>query len=347
MDPGIDPSDIPDIHSNTDGATDGPTETISIVDDGDVTLVVGKERMMFRVSSAILAICSSVFAAIFRDMVLSTQPKEITLPDDDAPSMEIMLRAIHYNKDVPECLLSGEALSVALVANKYNCIGPLKYISSVWTDKEDMTGICILGRLMSAAYIFRNHKAFTDLTLALMTTAKGGYQILADSLENLPGMDAVPLWKIIYQLEARRARMRTQLQQILLHTSLDATGCSLRCCKCSKPPEFVSYVLLLSEQHLTPVGIQNMSIEEALRKFDSMEAPAVKPRPCKEWVSITSPTMKERKEQRLKDFTQKWEGLCLDCVRGETQGNMEVCLQQHEPPFDVGAYYDSFVPASS
>lgn len=194
MDPSIDPSDIPDIHTNTDSATDNIAKRISIVDDGDEILIVGKESTIFKVSSAILAISSSVFSAIFKTGTSSTQPKEFPLPDDHAPSMEIILRVLHHRiDDIPECLMPWEVLSVALLAEKYNCIGPLRYISSVWTELRDVTGIEQLGQLMSAAYIFRNDTAFSNLTLALMTTIKEGYHVLAQLLV----MDAAPLWQII------------------------------------------------------------------------------------------------------------------------------------------------------
>lgn len=140
--------------------------------------------------------------------------------------------------------------------------------------------------------------------------------------------------------------MRTQLQQILLHTSWDASNCRQNCDICKKSIESPSYSFLLAKRDLTPEGIQNMSIEEALTGFEIMKAPAVKPKPCSKWVSIISPTVKERKEQRLDSFIQRCEGLCRGCVRNGITGKTEECLTTHSwPSLDVGAYEDCLVPA--
>ncbi|KAF7671196.1 hypothetical protein GT037_010757, partial [Alternaria burnsii] len=72
---------------------------------------------------------------------------------------------------------------------------------------------------MAAAYILNDTQAFGDITISMMLHHQGYHLSLPDQVTGLTDWVS---WKVLYLLEERRNRMRTELQHILFNGSTDA-----------------------------------------------------------------------------------------------------------------------------
>jgi hypothetical protein len=128
------------------------------------------------------------------DMRDEDRPFELSLPDDNAAAFKIICPIIHYqNKNVPRALPVGDVLAVAVVADKYDCVNALKFASETWLrisgDEPDN-----LMLLTAAAYLFRNAKAFKEITRALVLNYDGPYLALCTD-----EFDSIMPWKVFCQ----------------------------------------------------------------------------------------------------------------------------------------------------
>jgi hypothetical protein len=148
---------------------------IDIATEGDVIFVLQQTRI--RVSSAILASASPVFKAMFGPNFAEGQgdrsaqnPKEITLPDDDASATTILCRLMHHQykhndlsffvvKAAPESTtqLVQDFFTLATVADKYGC-----------ADMARVMGASLLSELGSTS-LYSFFTAETLITLAAAT----------------------------------------------------------------------------------------------------------------------------------------------------------------------------------
>lgn len=110
---------------------------IEIVPDGDLVLMVGPKETKLRVRSTLLMFSSKAFSVMLgpdwkeglnmRDRDGSFQ---LSLPDDNAAALKIICSIIHYqNKEVSRTFPTGDALAVAVAADKYDCVNALKFAS--------------------------------------------------------------------------------------------------------------------------------------------------------------------------------------------------------------------------
>jgi hypothetical protein len=163
-----------------------PSTIVEIAADGDVILVVGPEKMKLRVHSLFLKAASKPFSAMFgpdwkegHTMLGRDGPVEVPLPDDNAAVLKVICAVIHHeNEKVPQTLAARDVLEIALTADKYDCVGALKFASGNWLQPlENETHDLML--LTAASYIFQNAQSFKEITKALILSHSGPYLALS------------------------------------------------------------------------------------------------------------------------------------------------------------------------
>lgn len=165
---------------------------LSIVGDGDVILVVGPEKVKIRVHSLFLKAASKPFSAMFgpdwkegQSMLGQDGPLELPLPEDNGTALGHICAIIHHkNKSVPQTLAAGDTLSIAVAADKYDCVQALKFASGNWLlPRGNEAGDLML--LAAAAYLFQDAGAFKEITKALILDHGGPYLALScDEVES-------------------------------------------------------------------------------------------------------------------------------------------------------------------
>lgn len=96
-------------------------------------------------SSAILIAASSVFHAMLSKRyaegtaLAENSTVDIPLPDEDSKTMALLCRIVHMQDDVPFSLEPRDIYSLALLADKYGCRGPLRVLGHGWI-KEQLPG---------------------------------------------------------------------------------------------------------------------------------------------------------------------------------------------------------------
>jgi hypothetical protein len=169
---------------------------VEIATRGDVILIVGPQERRIQVSSSVLKNASKYFNAMFGPNFSEGQnlggnnPKEISMPDDDASALEIICNTLHLrNNAVPETLAPSRVLDIAVAADKLDCVVALKLASKLWLKPRDLES-SQLGQLMAAAYVLGNDEGFKEVTHALLLRHKGSFLPLAD--EDVGLLDYVP-----------------------------------------------------------------------------------------------------------------------------------------------------------
>ncbi|GAE00227.1 predicted protein [Paecilomyces variotii No. 5] len=133
--------------------------------EGDVILAAGGNSMSprrFLISSKVLSLASPVFAALFGPQFLEGSrmaehgPITILLDEDDAKTMEIMLRILHHQTPSKiENLTTKEMATLAILSDKYDCAGVIRPWTSKWFFRhENMPNLEDYGLILTAAHFF-------------------------------------------------------------------------------------------------------------------------------------------------------------------------------------------------
>lgn len=115
---------------------DGPPQTKTIDPSGDVLLKIGPSRqpsVKLLVNSRVLSFASPVFAAMFgghfaegQDLS-SARPQEVSLPEDDPVSMEILCNIAHMKiSEMPAEMEHTALADFAILCDKYRCIDTIR-----------------------------------------------------------------------------------------------------------------------------------------------------------------------------------------------------------------------------
>jgi hypothetical protein len=147
---------------------------IDIAKDGDVVLIVDSEKRRLRVSTSSLANVSKVFRTMFGPNFsegqiladISSGPKEVHMPEDNADAIEVICSIIHF-RSIPQEVGPDLMLHIAIAADKFDCGIVLQHASISWLDPGKSQNIVELARLMAASYLLDNSKAFSQVTLAM------------------------------------------------------------------------------------------------------------------------------------------------------------------------------------
>lgn len=172
----------------TERKSEEPPTMSEISAGGDITFVVGPEETRLRVCSTILKNASKYFSALLGPNFREGQdigkgiPKEILLPEENAQSLEIIFNVLHLrNEAVPKSLSPISILEIAIAADKFDCTVAMQHVSTIWLSPKKVTDAQELGRLMTAAYVFDNAEAFSDVTRWIIMHHQNSYLALMDS----------------------------------------------------------------------------------------------------------------------------------------------------------------------
>jgi hypothetical protein len=159
---------------------------IRIAPDGDCVLVVGPEMVRIPANSQCLSTASEPFCAMFRpewreghDIRNRVKPVDVPLPEDDATALQLLCAVIHHRNDmVPDRLPIHTVLSIAVTAEKYDCIWALRFASESWL-RPDRDAIGDLFVLAAAAYLLENAVAFRKITKRMILTHNGSFTAIS------------------------------------------------------------------------------------------------------------------------------------------------------------------------
>ncbi|KAF7943039.1 hypothetical protein EAE96_010984 [Botrytis aclada] len=292
-------------------------EIINFAPDGDIILVFGPEMKRFRVHSLFLKLASKPFLAMSKpewqegqSLLRQNGPEEIELPADNATALETILAIVHHRKhEIPEDISASQVLEFAVTADKYDFLDAI-YLASNTLLRCDRRDAIDQMRLAAAAYLFRNARAFREITKTLVLNWRGGYYNLAcDEVESVMG------WKVFCLLEAQRTHALTGLSEILLAGINDCHAkCHLKCGWTSK--HAYAYMKLLERKTLWPIGLHKTSVYGAIEAVRDMPEPVVEEASdvCREAWNHKPPRYRDGRSERFKSLCEKT-GLCLSCVR--------------------------------
>ena len=177
-----------------DSSNDTQSNIIDIAADGDLILVVGPEKMSLHVHSLFLKSSSKFFAALLgpnwkegQKTIGQDGPTKVQLPEGDSAALRIICAIIHHRISLmPWNLAASKVFEVAVAADEYDCIGVLKFASEVWFYRGIKTTFAHLLYFTAAAYLFKNAKAFKELTKTLVLEYNGLYYgPLSERLESV------------------------------------------------------------------------------------------------------------------------------------------------------------------
>ena len=169
------------------------TETIAA--SRDVELVIGKPATLkLLVSSSILRSASKVFAALLgpnfpegQNLGSCVQPKDISLPDDNATAMCDICMLIH-GKQVGDLLKApgiDRILAFATLVDKYDCADALLLQSQAILLADihyfAKTSFDALAKQMVAAYLLKHALAFRVVTKRLIGETAQGFVKLSET----------------------------------------------------------------------------------------------------------------------------------------------------------------------
>ena len=180
---------------------DSATALITDIDPaGDVILDVGSEecgdQAYLRVSSKVLGLASSAFAAMFSPKwsdstvkASSSEPQHISLPEDESSPMEWICQILHYRKDISTEKDIPFLVGVAQLCDKYDLESPIKTWAGLCLEKvkvttpylHDMKEVDLMG-VMYISFVFRNSKIFW-LSSAVLLNAKSVPDLVYDRYE--------------------------------------------------------------------------------------------------------------------------------------------------------------------
>ena len=189
--------------ANSVGAKYAPIE---IVPDANCVLVVGPEMVRIPASSRFLSAASEPFRAIFgaetsegSDLRGRVDLVEITLPEDDATAVQLLCALIHHRNDmIPNNLPIHTVLSIAVTADKYDCIRVLKFVSESWFHSDSNTTSDLLV-LAAAAYLLDNGTAFRRITKKMILVHNGPFTAIPSA-----SVETIMDWRLLGKAPARQ-----------------------------------------------------------------------------------------------------------------------------------------------
>ena len=150
--------------------------------DGDVTFHLGTstDTRILKVSSKVLSLASTVFAALLRppfaegNALSNTQSScQIPLPDDDPEGMTVIFYALHHHHQATPNAISFELLeNIVVLCDKYSLVTALTSWVDVWSRQWRLNGDGEVhwSKLLCIGYLFLHHHTFHLNTQKLLSS---------------------------------------------------------------------------------------------------------------------------------------------------------------------------------
>ncbi|KAK5726159.1 hypothetical protein LTR17_012974 [Elasticomyces elasticus] len=162
-------------------------QNVTIVEEGDVILVLDDGKKRIKVSAALLSIASPVFKAMLGPHFLEAQvqrspenPQDIHLPEDDPEAMETLSKLVHFGTPHDSSVGPGSLRKVAVLADKYDCtyaIGlqaesllnrHVRTMAFCRRDFQEQEVLPLLACLATSAYLLRRDAEFGHFTRCMV-----------------------------------------------------------------------------------------------------------------------------------------------------------------------------------
>ncbi|KAK5714678.1 hypothetical protein LTR17_017133 [Elasticomyces elasticus] len=310
-----------------------PARSIDIVPDGDVYLICGGAKGLaskLRVSSVALKTGSPVFRKMlgpsFKEgqQLASKGFVDIPLKDDDPEAMTMLCRALHLQfVAMPEELKPNSLMVLSVAADKYDCIGSLRFASEVWIKNAMLTVAPVdLVKLLTAAYMFQQPKVFSAVGRNLLLKSEG--EVRKSVGEHPIEIDAC----IDYLNTTKRGiekSLVTFVESDLRSRFISTYGCQVHCLY--RIVQASTLLQRLSKVYVWPVShwiYQQvaMSLERLLIGFRSLDITPTKTELCGSgccgggWKQLTYESAQSVYAKKATETEQKLPRLCYICARG-------------------------------
>lgn len=166
---------------------------------GDLTLVVGEEKVKLRCARNILILSSPVLKRMLDPEspfmegnvtdVSDDGTKHINLPEDEPEPLSLVLRIIHHKtEDVPSKVPLDLLVELAILSDKYDLLCCIGQWTSSWCDgytDQDARAWLFVG------FVFKNPEAFRKASKSLILNGTLSDRKLFDTKTEI---DGVPSW---------------------------------------------------------------------------------------------------------------------------------------------------------
>lgn len=165
-----------------------------IASSGDVILVVGQGSNILRLKahSFILRTASEAFKVMFGPNFVEgkdlshTNPKEVTLEDDDPEAMRTICQVLHF-KECPQSMSAEKIWNIAQAVDKYFLNEALKFPMEVWLS-SNFEGFDNYMYNMKTSMLLQHRKAFKTATRSIVLNST---ESLFTSLDNETCLDLI------------------------------------------------------------------------------------------------------------------------------------------------------------
>ncbi|KAK5658128.1 hypothetical protein OQA88_2684 [Cercophora sp. LCS_1] len=140
------PANSTNATSNNESANDPTASGPAATPGNDVAMASNLNPTEIIVSSTVLCLVSPVFKAMLtgpfheaRALATSqstSQLYDLVLPEDNAPTMTILLQVLHHRYDgLPTGLSPADLEKLAFAIDKYDCAQPFRHIGAIWVAR--------------------------------------------------------------------------------------------------------------------------------------------------------------------------------------------------------------------
>jgi hypothetical protein len=149
------------------------------------------------VSSRVLALASPVFNAMFQPyfkegiaLMSSTQPSNISLPDDDPESFRLFCYAAHHQSSAAPSQVKPETLhNLAIFLDKYQCGHVMRHQGEMWLkqsgkpSREQIWSLILFAYSINSATLFM---AWSSRLIIWSSESIGNWDFAKDNLAFMP-----------------------------------------------------------------------------------------------------------------------------------------------------------------
>ncbi|KAK3652909.1 hypothetical protein LTR56_004857 [Elasticomyces elasticus] len=204
-------------------------QNVTIVEEGDVILVLDDGKKRIKVSAALLSMASPVFKAMLGPHFLEGQvqrspenPQNIHLPEDDPEAMVTLSKLVHFDTPHQSALGPGSLRKVAVLADKYDCTHAISLQAETLLNRharslafcrgnvQDHDILPLLACFTTSAYLLRKDVEFGHFTRCMVLDIVSPYSAVTE----IEGCESFPI-SVLLSLEEQRTMTRDVLVSTL------------------------------------------------------------------------------------------------------------------------------------